>query len=248
VAANAANRCGFGSGWRLPMRRELLSIVNNGTANPTIATGLFTAAPGTLSANYWSSDTDAALPTAAWAVAFTTGTSSPADKATGATSGGLTARLVHGPVTPAAQLTINGDGTATDSTTGLTWDRCSYGQSNATCDGTPTNFTWPLALTIAVTANGANYKGHNDWRLPSKNELESLIDIGKTVEPLVDTVIFPNTPAHSIYWTSTPYAGVGGSVWYMFFDHPLISFGTSSSLYSVRLVRGGAGQVSFDGL
>ena len=65
AAASTAD-CGFTTGWRLPTRRELLSIVHHGAANPAIAA----AFPTTQSAPYWSSDTSAAN---AWAVQFSDG-------------------------------------------------------------------------------------------------------------------------------------------------------------------------------
>lgn len=53
AAGSSYNRCGFSSGWRLPTRRELLSIVNNDKSNPAIDTTYF---PNTQSSGYWSSD------------------------------------------------------------------------------------------------------------------------------------------------------------------------------------------------
>jgi hypothetical protein len=45
---------------------------------------------------------------------------------------------------PASRFTDNGDGTVTDTATGLQWKRCSEGQSwdGATCSGTATNYYW----------------------------------------------------------------------------------------------------------
>ena len=63
--ANAAARCGFSTGWRLPTRRELLSIMHNGTYGPSIDTGNF---PNTASGSYWSSDTYAPNTAYAWGV------------------------------------------------------------------------------------------------------------------------------------------------------------------------------------
>ena len=65
--SNAAARCGFSTGWRVPTRRELLSIVHNGTFTPSIDTGNF---PGTSASTYWSSDPHARHSNAAWCVNF----------------------------------------------------------------------------------------------------------------------------------------------------------------------------------
>ena len=66
-ATNAATRCGFSDGWRLPTRRELLSIVHNGNSNPAIDGDYF---PSTASSWYWSADSSAPDPANAWIVHF----------------------------------------------------------------------------------------------------------------------------------------------------------------------------------
>jgi len=63
ATTNTATRCGFSTGWRLPTRRELLTIVHNGTSSPSIDTAYF---PGTSNAGYWSVNTFA--PDAAMAI------------------------------------------------------------------------------------------------------------------------------------------------------------------------------------
>lgn len=79
-AMNTANRCGYNTGWRLPSRRELLSIVNSGAAfSPAIDAAYF---PGTFSNQYWSADLYAAVPEMAWNVNFFDGNASSNPKAT----------------------------------------------------------------------------------------------------------------------------------------------------------------------
>ena len=73
AAANAVGRCGFSDGWRLPTRRELLSIVHNDVAEPAIDTAYFPATNGTLRNHYWSNDTYALFPICAWGVYFDVG-------------------------------------------------------------------------------------------------------------------------------------------------------------------------------
>jgi len=70
TAMNATSRCGYTTNWRLPTRRELLSIVNNGTWSPSIDSAYF---PGTVSDWYWSADTYAPDPAYAWYVNFVVG-------------------------------------------------------------------------------------------------------------------------------------------------------------------------------
>jgi len=93
--ANANSLCGFGTGWRLPTRRELLSIVNYGAASaPLIDTNYF---PGTGNFYFWSGDTYLPPPQFitsggpfAWAVDFNLGGATFLDVRSGAR-----VRVVH---------------------------------------------------------------------------------------------------------------------------------------------------------
>lgn len=65
---NAEARCGYSTGWRLPTRRELLSIVHYGkTSGAAIDLDYF---PGTGSVAYWSNDLYLPNSARAWVVAF----------------------------------------------------------------------------------------------------------------------------------------------------------------------------------
>ena len=117
----------------------------------------------------------------------------------------------------ASTFTDHGDGTVSDSATSLMWDKCSWGQtsSDLTCaTGSATTHPWAAALGVAVTANTANYKGHNDWRLPNRLELASLVKLD-TYNPAIDPA-FPNTPSNS-YWSSTLYTPYPANAWVVYF-------------------------------
>ena len=60
----------------------------------------------------------------------------------------------------------NGDGTITDRATGLMWAQAD----------SASGMDWQHALAYAQTQNAASYLGHDDWRLPSTKELQSLVD------------------------------------------------------------------------
>ena len=71
---NTATRCGFNSGWRLPTRRELLSIVLRDGRNPTVDANYF---PSTqTNNNYWTIDAFVPYPSYAWIVGFSSGDTS----------------------------------------------------------------------------------------------------------------------------------------------------------------------------
>lgn len=71
AAVNAAGLCGA-SDWRLPTRRELLTLVNAGRSSPSIDGVYF---PNTASLYYWTATTSAVLPANAWGVFFDFGAS-----------------------------------------------------------------------------------------------------------------------------------------------------------------------------
>ena len=67
---NAASRCGFSTGWRLPGRRELISILNLGATGisvPKIDSAYF---PGTPAYYHWTIDSYLPVANSAWFVHF----------------------------------------------------------------------------------------------------------------------------------------------------------------------------------
>ena len=151
-----------------------------------------------------------------------------------------------------AAFTDNGDGTITDTTTGLVWDKCSRGQvwdnttPPCTCTGAVSLHGWAAALAEARAANSASHRGHADWRLPNRTELESLVKIDASA-PAIDGTVFPAT-ATAWYWTSTTYAPGPANAWHVnFYDgYPYASLKTNAS--HVRLVRSGQWFGAFDAL
>ncbi|MDD3761278.1 MAG: DUF1566 domain-containing protein [Acidithiobacillus sp.] len=165
----------------------------------------------------------------------------------------------------------NGDGTVTDTETGLQWMRCSLGQAwdGTSCVGEAEGYTWQEALDAAEELNRkGGYAGHRDWRLPSIEELHSLVycssgqqralrfdACGKLIEisderqdgfclgrfqrPTIDLSAFPNTPDHSWFWSSSTDAYYSDCAWEVFFSNGHASLGGKSSKSRVRLVRAG---------
>ncbi|CAK0780916.1 hypothetical protein CCP4SC76_7640008 [Gammaproteobacteria bacterium] len=112
--------------------------------------------------------------------------------------------------------------TILDSQTDLIWDK-SY----------ETNFNFNEALSHAEQANRYSYLGYNDWRVPTIQEILSLVDYTK-YEP---ASTFPNMPS-SVFWSSAPYAGHSGHAWVVgFYGGNAYGYARSSGL-AVRLVRG----------
>jgi len=59
----------------------------------------------------------------------------------------------------------NGDGTVTDRTTGLMWEK----------EGSSSNLRWSQAIEYVKNLNKKNLLGYNDWRMPTTEELASLL-------------------------------------------------------------------------
>lgn len=119
--------------------------------------------------------------------------------------------------------TDNGDGTITQGT-GLMWQK----------EDDNTNKEWEAAITYC---KGLSLGGYSDWRLPTIEELKSIID--KTREkPVINTTYFPNTKA-SDYWSSTTNENNTSQAWYVdFYGGAVYKYGKFHGDY-VRCVRGG---------
>jgi len=81
-----------------------------------------------------------------------------------------------------------------DQKTGLTWSRCSVGQTwdrEGGCVGTPRKFTF----------SEANTEWAEGWRMPTKDALKT-ITAGNCRKPAIDQELFPAT-AVDWYWTSS---------------------------------------------
>ncbi len=112
--------------------------------------------------------------------------------------------------------------TVLDNETMLSWQR--------TVDA---NHSWEDAksycLTLSLDGGG--------WRLPTIQELQTLVDESK-ISPSIDETAFPSTPsAH--FWSSSASAGFAGYAWYVDFAGGDVSLSMSdaSNDLAVRCVR-----------
>jgi len=144
--------------------------------------------------------------------------------------------------TPTSDFVVNANGTVTHTPTGLMWKQCNEGLSGPACAiSTVSPQDWPTALT---TARNSTFAGYTDWRLPTKQELESLVD-STCFSPAINDTVFPATVADWT-WTSTTFFGDPAFAWVVGFnDGNSLAGNKSGNRYAVRLVRGGQ---SFDAL
>jgi hypothetical protein len=109
---------------------------------------------------------------------------------------------------PSIRFRDNGDGTITDNMTGLMW------LINANNAGGV--MTWNNALTYVAGLNEGTNSGncsYNDWRLPSVNDLETLINYSQSeLYTWLNDQGFANVQ-NNYYWTSTTYAPNNSNVW-----------------------------------
>jgi hypothetical protein len=138
---------------------------------------------------------------------------------------------------PAGRYTTAAD-TVKDNKTGLTWQRV----------GPTTPYYWADAKTYCQALSLGGFS--SGWRLPTKKELETLVDRRvASPGPTIDSA-FPNTPANA-FWTSTPYAadsspdggspdgGSPGRAWRVHFgDGNSYSYDTTVTVtFNVRCAR-----------
>jgi hypothetical protein len=143
----------------------------------------------------------------------------------------------------------NGDGTITDEKTGLMWEKNSDDGSIHDQDNT---YTWVEAFKTKVALlNESSFAGHSDWRVPNRNELDSLVDWAavnptSAIYSIFDSNCSPGctvftcscTNPHYDYWSSSP-AAYTSSIWLMAFDIGAWESTGKQSAVAVRAVRGG---------
>lgn len=91
-------------------------------------------------------------------------------------------------------------------------------------------------FVYAVNASG--WCGFRDWRMPSIEELGSIVNYGRSM-PAIDQAVFPNMPQPAGFWSATPFAPEPSFAWIVVFDEGIITHCVKSWAYHVRLVRGG---------
>jgi hypothetical protein len=129
----------------------------------------------------------------------------------------------------------NNDGTITDRATGLMWSKADSGNG----------MNWQDALAWVQKKNTEKYLGHNDWRMPSVKELQSIVDYTRSpdttnsaaINPLFECTQITNEGGkadYPFYWTSTTHAGFhgGGAAMY-------VAFGRAGGWMSSHALAGG---------
>ena len=102
------------------------------------------------------------------------------------------------PALAADRFADHGDGTVTDTKTGLMWATKDNGSL----------INWPNALSYCQNYGGG---GYSDWRMPAVKELTSIVNRDERI-PAVNADFFPQTEP-LFYWTSTVLTGSPNEAW-----------------------------------
>ena len=203
--------------WRLPTIKELYSLINfDGSSAaqpqvPYIDTDYFDFEFGyegtserSIDGRYWSSTeyvgTTMGGDATVFGVNFADGRIKgyPRDKGPGGQPMAQFVRYVRGNIDYGENDFVdNGDGTITDTATGLMWMKADSGST----------MNWEDALSYSESLD---YAGYDDWRLPNAKELQSIVDYSRAPDAqdpsrrsaAIDPV-FDLTETESWFWTGT---------------------------------------------
>jgi len=140
--------------------------------------------------------------------------------------------------TPGNEFEVPRDGTVIHSRTSLQWAKCALGQSWSRdfCTGQARSMTWNQANEAVERLNrSGELGGYTDWRLPSRSDLESIVETCREA-PSINENIFPNTPWAG-FWSSSLDTGDAATAWFVGFYKGLTFDYSRESSYRVRPVR-----------
>ena len=121
--------------------------------------------------------------------------------------------------------TISDQNVVLDNNTGLMWQQ------------TIPTLTYEWAEAGSYCEN-LEYAGYSDWRLPTPQELLTIVDNSK-YGPAIDTSYFPGTPSN-YFWSSSTYVNSTSSAWCVYFSSGGVGNNYKPSSGYVRCVRGAA--------
>jgi hypothetical protein len=152
------------------------------------------------------------------------------------------------PATSGTRFVDNGDGTISDAQTGLMWEKktsdLGSGQNLSDPRDVDNKYTWEVAMgewldrlngrLIAKATDGA-FAGHSDWRVPTLQELTTLVDT--SVPGRINPIFGPNG---LVYWSSSRrLLGPAAVPWYTLFGTEMPIYVGQPFSFHVRAVRGG---------
>ncbi len=113
---------------------------------------------------------------------------------------------------PATRFIDLGNGAVIDNLTGLMWTKDANAPGPSVCNP-GTNRHWQEALDYAKCLNTEKYLGYDNWKVPNRREMRSLIDYSFASGALSPGHPFMNVSNSDHYWTSTTYASNASDAW-----------------------------------
>jgi hypothetical protein len=117
----------------------------------------------------------------------------------------------------------NGNGTVTDPAAGLMWQNSGHRAA----------VTYISAQALINRLNKEKFAGHSDWRLPTLEELASLMQSPRT-DGLYLAPIWDHRP---LCWSADAYPDAPISSWYAVFSDGTLSWASHPFTFFVRAVR-----------
>ena len=123
-----------------------------------------------------------------------------------------------------------------DNNTGLVWEVKSPNEDDV--NYYDDKYSWQDTTEVYIKKlNEEKYGGFDDWRMPNKDELRSIVDYSKT-NPAVDKWYFPNCQI-ALYWCKNTYEMQPSFGWVIFFGLGSATANGKANERHVRAVRGG---------
>ena len=126
--------------------------------------------------------------------------------------------------------TIGGDDIVLDRATGLMW----AGDGNAAGCNNGATISWANGI---IYANGLDFAGFTDWRLPNVKALISILNYGLST-PSIEEPPFTNTFTGS-FWSSTTKFSLVTDAWRVTFVDGIVSAIDKDTLIRIHCVRKG---------
>ena len=214
--------------WRMPSIGELVRLIDKSRPEDKRLDAAFTNS----SLSLWSASPYSGSTSSAWSVAFGYGNSNINER-----SVSIHVRCVRSAaVPPVAKAEPDSQQPATgnpgpyridasakavlDTRTQLTWQRATDGK----------DYNWKQAKSYCARLKLAA----GGWRLPSKEELEGIVE--KDKRPSIDGIAFPNTPTE-YFWTSMAYQASASYAWAVDFSYGSSGNNDITYVQRVRCVR-----------
>ena len=217
---NARNYCdnlkyGDYEDWRLPSPQEFLTIADNSRYNLAVNQSFDNLPTFNSSGGWWTNQKY--LSGNNWIYSFKPYDGSLDNPKSTETRNVMCVRGEELPIANFTKETINSKVVVKDSVTGIMWQK-EYVE----------NKNWKDALAYCVNSN---YAGYDDWRLPNKNELATILNYNKSSQPRTDFPGIPityntnNYPQTAYWWSSSTTAENYENAWRVETTHAWISPG-----------------------